>query len=65
MDKDKLLEEAKAGNIESFNKLFTEIRGQLKTYLYRITANRDDTEDYTQEVFITAFQNIKSFRGDY
>ncbi len=62
MDKEKLLKEAKAGNIESFNKLFMEIRGHLKSYLFRITANRDDTEDYTQEVFIIAFQAIKSFR---
>ena len=64
MEKDKLLEEAKAGNIESFNKLFMEIRNNLKAYLYRITSNRDDTEDYTQDVFINAFQNLKSFRGD-
>ncbi len=64
MDQNKLLEEAKEGNIESFNKLFSEIRDQLRSYLFRITANRDDTEDYTQEVFILAFQNIKSFRGD-
>ncbi len=64
MDSNKLLEESKSGNIESFNKLFTELRPKLKAYLFRITANRDDTEDYTQEVFINAFQNIKSFRGE-
>ena len=42
MEATKALEEAKSGNIESFNELFLKIRGPLKSYLYRITANRPE-----------------------
>lgn len=59
-----LLNEAKKGDIRSFHKLFAEFQGNLKSYLYRLVANRSDMEDLAHEVFILAFENLKSFREE-
>jgi RNA polymerase sigma-70 factor, ECF subfamily len=31
---------------------------------YRFTRHRDDAEEYTQEVFLRVYQNLKAFRAD-
>jgi RNA polymerase sigma-70 factor, ECF subfamily len=31
---------------------------------YRFTRHRDDAEDFTQEVFLRVYENLKSFRAD-
>ena len=59
-----LLEQARNGDIRAFHELFALFQPQLKSYLYRLLANRNDMEDMAQEVFITAFENIGTFRGD-
>ena len=59
-----LLQQAQAGDIRAFHTLFSEFQAQLKSYLYRLLANRNDMEDVAQDVFISAFENIASFRGD-
>ena len=64
MNSDTLLENAQAGDIRSFHSLFAEFQPQLKSYLYRLIANRNDMEDIAHDVFILAFENIKSFRGE-
>lgn len=60
----KLLEQAQAGDIRAFHTLFATFQPQLKSYLYRLLANRNDMEDIAQDVFIVAFENIKGFRGE-
>lgn len=64
MNEDSLLAKAREGDIRAFHTLFAEFQPQLKSYLYRLIANRNDMEDIAQDVFIIAFENIKSFRGD-
>ena len=59
-----LLQQAQAGDIRAFHALFSTFQSQLKSYLYRLLANRNDMEDAAQDVFIIAFENISSFRGD-
>lgn len=59
-----LLEQAQAGDIRAFHTLFSEFQPQLKSYLYRLVANRNDMEDLVQDVFIITFENVKSFRGE-
>ena len=59
-----LLQQAQLGDIRAFHTLFSEFQPQLKSYLYRLLANRNDMEDAAQDVFIIAFENIGSFRGD-
>lgn len=63
-NKNNLLESAKSGDIRSFHSLFSEFQPQLKSYLYRLVANRNDMEDLAHDVFILAYENLKSFRKE-
>ena len=64
MTQDILLEKAKTGDIRAFHNLFTEFHPQLKSYLYRLLADRNDMEDIAHDVFIRAFEHLSDFRGD-
>jgi RNA polymerase sigma-70 factor, ECF subfamily len=43
---------------------FEQARAYLKSYILRITASKEDTEDIVQDTFIKALGKIDSFRGD-
>lgn len=60
---DALLERALEGDIHSFQALFGAFQGQLRSYLYRLTASRDDAEDIAHDVFIRAFDRLSTFEG--
>lgn len=60
-DKQTLIKKAKEGDINSFQILFSEFHQQLKSYLYRLLADRNDAEDITHDTFIRAFDKIKNF----
>lgn len=64
MSQDLLLKQAQTGDIRAFHALFSEFQPQLKSYLYRLLANRNDMEDLAHDVFILAFENLKSFRAE-
>ena len=64
MSDDVLLAQAQDGDIRAFHMLFAPFQPQLKSYLYRLLANRNDMEDMAHDVFITAFENVKTFRGE-
>jgi RNA polymerase sigma-70 factor (ECF subfamily) len=64
MDEAVLLEKAQSGDIRAFHTLFSEFHPQLKSYLYRLVANRDDMEDLAHDVFILAFENVPKFKGE-
>jgi RNA polymerase sigma-70 factor (ECF subfamily) len=55
-----LVERAKQGDVESFNVLVSRWEKKLYNYLLRLTSNRDDALDLSQEAFFKAFQNLKS-----
>ncbi len=58
------LKTALTGNINAFQQLFSEFQGSLKSYLYRLLANRNDAEDLTHDTFIKAFDKLATFRGE-
>ncbi len=58
------LQKAKSGDIRSFHSLFSKFQPQLKSYLYRLVANRNDMEDLAHDVFILAYENVNSFKGE-
>ncbi len=62
--KNNLLQKAKSGDIRSFHSLFSSFQPHLKSYLYRLVANRTDMEDLAHDVFILAYENLNSFRAD-
>jgi RNA polymerase sigma-70 factor, ECF subfamily len=43
---------------------FEKIRPQLKSFILRMTASVEDTEDLIQDTFIKTSQNIQSFKGN-
>jgi RNA polymerase sigma-70 factor, ECF subfamily len=54
-----LIRQASRGNVESFNLLVSRWEKRVYNYLLRITANREDALDLTQDVFLKAYQNLR------
>lgn len=63
MEHDNLLQRAINGDINAFQALFAEFQPQLKSYLYRIVADRNDADDLTHDAFVKAFDKISTFKG--
>lgn len=49
---------------EEFTNEFEQARPQLKSYILRITASVQDSEDIVQDAYIKASTKLDSFRGD-
>jgi RNA polymerase sigma-70 factor, ECF subfamily len=64
MNDEQTLKDALAGDINAFQQLFSAFQSQLKSYLYRLLANRNDAEDITHDTFIKAFDKLSSFKGE-
>jgi len=58
------LKKALSGDINAFQVLFAVFQNQLKSYLYRLLANRNDAEDLTHDSFIKAFDKLSTFKGE-
>ncbi len=58
------LKDALSGDINAFQALFNAFQHELKSYLYRLLANRNDAEDLTHDTFIKAFDKLSTFRGE-
>ncbi len=58
------LEKALEGDIKAFQSLFAELQPHLKSYLYRLLTDRNDTDDLTHDTFVKAFDKISTFNGD-
>ena len=63
MDEEALIQEAQRGDLDSFNRLVLAYQSLVYNVAYRIMGEPDSSADATQEAFISAFKNIKSFRG--
>lgn len=48
---------------ESFTQEFELVKSQLKSYILRMTASQQDTEDILQDTWIKATRNLSSFEG--
>jgi RNA polymerase sigma-70 factor (ECF subfamily) len=64
MEKEDILKNALAGDIKSFQMLFAEFQNQLKSYLYRLTTDRNDVDDLMHDTFIKAFDKISAYNQD-
>ncbi|WP_420629487.1 RNA polymerase sigma factor [Candidatus Leptofilum sp.] len=49
---------------DNFTITFESFRGELKSFILRMTASVQDSEDIVQETYIKAHAKIDSFRGD-
>lgn len=61
---DHRLKKALEGDINAFQLLFSEFQNQLRSYLYRLLANRNDAEDLTHDTFIKAYEKLSTFQGE-
>jgi len=58
------LRKAMKGDINAFQSLFAELQPQLKSFLYRLLTDRNDTDDLTHDTFVKAFDKISTFKGN-
>ena len=49
---------------EALTEAFEDFKNQLKSYILRMTASVDDTEDLLQDTFLKAMSKMDTFRGD-
>ncbi len=64
MEHNGTMRKALEGDINAFQDLFKGFQSQLKSYLYRLTANRNDAEDLTHDTFIKAFDKLSTFKAE-
>lgn len=64
MNEQETLKNALSGDINAFQSLFATFQNQLKSYLYRLLANRNDAEDLTHDTFIKAYEKLATFKGE-
>lgn len=54
-----LIQRAAKGSVEAYNLLVSRWEKRVYNYLLRITGNREDALDLTQDVFLKAYQNLR------
>lgn len=63
MDEEALLRSARQGDLEAFNRLVIEYQSRVYNLAYRILGETDAAADAAQEAFISAYRNLRGFRG--
>src|SRR5512147_645207 len=63
MDESALIQSARKGNLDAFNTLVLTYQHQVYNLAYRIMGEEAAASDARQEAFISAYKNLKSFRG--
>ena len=63
-DEAALVAAVQAGDIQSFEALMSRYERRIFRLARNVTQNASDAEEVTQEVFLKAFKNLKSFRGN-
>jgi RNA polymerase sigma-70 factor (ECF subfamily) len=59
-----LVERAVAGDVEAFEELYGLHVGRVYALCLRLTASAQRAEELTQDVFVRAWQKLRSFRGE-
>jgi RNA polymerase sigma-70 factor (ECF subfamily) len=59
----RLVEAAQRGDVESFNSLVRLYEGRVYNLCYRMLGDADSAADAAQDAFLSAFRNLRSFRG--
>ncbi len=60
-----LIQEALAGDQNSFSRLRQKYHDAIFNLIYRMIREKDEVEDLTQEAFIKAFGSLSSFNNEY
>jgi RNA polymerase sigma-70 factor (ECF subfamily) len=63
-DEQLLLDRSRAGDQEAFEMLVCHHQRRVFNLAYRMVLNYDEASEITQDVFLAAWQNLATFRGD-
>ena len=63
MDELALIKEAQRGDVQAFNTLVLHFQSLAYNLAYRVMGDGDSAADATQTAFISAYRNIRRFRG--
>jgi RNA polymerase sigma-70 factor (ECF subfamily) len=63
MDEPALISEAQNGDLNAFNRLVLEYQSTVYNLAYRIMGENDSAADAAQEAFISAYKNLRHYRG--
>jgi RNA polymerase, sigma-24 subunit, RpoE len=55
---------AQKGSLTAFEKLIEDYQNRVFSYCYQLTGNHDNAQDLAQDVFIQAYNSLKSFRRE-
>ena len=58
-----LVKRARRGDLAAYDELVKRYQERIYATIYHMTSNHEDANDLAQEVFIKAFQALKSFKG--
>ncbi|MDD2717626.1 MAG: sigma-70 family RNA polymerase sigma factor [Candidatus Wallbacteria bacterium] len=58
------IEETLIGSPAAFARLMKRHQKQVAYLMWRFTRNREDLEELVHDIFVEAFQNLRSFRGE-
>jgi RNA polymerase sigma-70 factor (ECF subfamily) len=63
VDESRLIQDARRGDLDAFNRLVLAYQDMVYNQAYRMMGEVQAAEDATQEAFISAYQNLHSYRG--
>lgn len=63
MDENGLIGASRDGDARAFNQLVADYQGQVYNLAYRILSEPESAADATQDAFLSAYRNIRQFRG--
>jgi RNA polymerase sigma-70 factor (ECF subfamily) len=58
-----LIQDAQQGDLEAFNRLILAYQDRVYNQAFRVLGEYQSADDATQEAFISAYKNIRTFRG--
>lgn len=59
-----LVEEAQSGSSESFGKIYDLLVGKIYRFVYFKIGKKEEAEDLTENIFLKAWENLKSFQDE-
>lgn len=63
MDEVGLIQAARKGDLEAFNRLILAYQDMVYNQAYRVLGDPQGADDAAQQAFISAYKNLRSFRG--
>lgn len=59
-----LVKKAQKGKADAFDKLIRRYEGRIYNFALRMTGNREDAMDLMQNIFLSTYRGLSSFRGE-